>query len=633
MFVLVSSFAASAGDNSKPTANTVVQSGNGYLESKSDKVEHYFNGTNYQVDVYYFYGKNNGTTALITGGIQGDEPGGFLSADYYLDKKLETGNLIIIPRLNLKSIIMFDRGPDGDMNRQFRNVSTKAEENVVKLVKSLMNKADLFINLHDGYGYHRDIDYNWTYSSDRFGQSIIIDENSFTCSKAFGNKKIDLLTPAQNALNYANDALAQPQYNITLFNTHTFSNDTKFLDMRDASTYYVLNNRCIPAFAVESSKNIKDLKLRVLTHVYPVNYLLSYYGVKFEDEGVNVELPQPTLSNIVIKVDEMQLVAESNSTVFVPKGSNLTISNITSNYPRGNTCDIDGLGGYNDAYYSTFNIKRDTTITCRKDYSVIGSVKIVVTSDLVASVEKSGSELAGRSSDIVEEGSVKPVIANSDETHIMVGSSNNVRKTTDSLSDDNSLVDNNDTVSLASTNQAAVVSTTDNAAPTSLSTQSSSTQTSSSPSIIGGVAIGGGGNTCSDKVVVSKPNNSCGVVGQLSDNVSMLNLSSVAFLVVLNNNVLVVPPEATLNLRSGDQFYIAGMTSNEYNDHLLYINFQGYIPHVKLANNNGDDRFINMVINKSQFRSSYSVGYNLYPVKARFSKFSNMQFYVKLVED
>ena len=37
---------------------------------------------------------------LIIGGIQGDEPGGFLSADSYADIKLDKGNLIVIPRTN-----------------------------------------------------------------------------------------------------------------------------------------------------------------------------------------------------------------------------------------------------------------------------------------------------------------------------------------------------------------------------------------------------------------------------------------------------------------------------------------------------------------------------------------------------
>ncbi len=43
---------------------------------------------------------------MLIGRIQGNEPGGFLSADLYADMSLDTGNLIIVPRANFYSIIM-----------------------------------------------------------------------------------------------------------------------------------------------------------------------------------------------------------------------------------------------------------------------------------------------------------------------------------------------------------------------------------------------------------------------------------------------------------------------------------------------------------------------------------------------
>jgi predicted deacylase len=70
----------------------------------------YFINTPNQLDVYRLYGRNDGNTALILGGIQGDEPGGFLSADLYPDLVLERGNLIVVPRANFHSIIRNNRG-------------------------------------------------------------------------------------------------------------------------------------------------------------------------------------------------------------------------------------------------------------------------------------------------------------------------------------------------------------------------------------------------------------------------------------------------------------------------------------------------------------------------------------------
>ena len=55
--------------------------------------EVFFTGTNHELEVYKIYGRKDGPTMLIIGGIQGDEPGGLLSADSYADIKLEKGNL------------------------------------------------------------------------------------------------------------------------------------------------------------------------------------------------------------------------------------------------------------------------------------------------------------------------------------------------------------------------------------------------------------------------------------------------------------------------------------------------------------------------------------------------------------
>ena len=42
----------------------------------------YFKGTDYELNVYRIYGKETGKTLLLIGGIQGDEPGGYLSVDH-----------------------------------------------------------------------------------------------------------------------------------------------------------------------------------------------------------------------------------------------------------------------------------------------------------------------------------------------------------------------------------------------------------------------------------------------------------------------------------------------------------------------------------------------------------------------
>ena len=57
----------------------------------------YFKGTDSELDVYFIHGRLPGPTLLLLGGIQGDEPGGYLAADLYTDITLRKGNLIVVP--------------------------------------------------------------------------------------------------------------------------------------------------------------------------------------------------------------------------------------------------------------------------------------------------------------------------------------------------------------------------------------------------------------------------------------------------------------------------------------------------------------------------------------------------------
>ena len=120
------------------------------------KREHlvYFPNTAYELNIYKIYGKDPGKTLMLIGGIQGNEPGGFLSADLYADMSLKKGNLIVVPRANFNSIILNQRGPNGDMNRRFspEDTSTSMEDKIVTKLKELISESDYLLNLHDGSG-------------------------------------------------------------------------------------------------------------------------------------------------------------------------------------------------------------------------------------------------------------------------------------------------------------------------------------------------------------------------------------------------------------------------------------------------------------------------------------------------
>ena len=86
----------------------------------------------------------------MIGGIQGNEPGGYLAADLLVDKKLKTGNLIIVPRANFHSILMNDRGLNGDMNRKFNERTLKCKDSPIVdkfLHAAPLSFITLFINI------------------------------------------------------------------------------------------------------------------------------------------------------------------------------------------------------------------------------------------------------------------------------------------------------------------------------------------------------------------------------------------------------------------------------------------------------------------------------------------------------
>ena len=83
----------------------------------------FFQNTDYELNVYRIVGEQPGKTMLIIGGMQGDEPGGYLAADLYVEMTLRKGNLIVVPRANFCSILLNVRGVNGDMNRKFAQVS------------------------------------------------------------------------------------------------------------------------------------------------------------------------------------------------------------------------------------------------------------------------------------------------------------------------------------------------------------------------------------------------------------------------------------------------------------------------------------------------------------------------------
>jgi|Deesub1362B_J571_1020462.scaffolds.fasta_scaffold00011_78 hypothetical protein len=339
------------------------------------KTEHlvYLKGTSYELHVYKIYGREPGKTMLIIGGIQGDEPGGFLSADLYTELTLEKGNLIVVPRANFKSIILFKRGVDGDMNRIFdKENGNSMMDKVVTIIKGLMKEADVFLNLHDGYGFYRPVYINELYNPYRFGQSIIIDTDVYTCENG---RELRLKEIAEQVIKNVNKKIKEEKYHMHLLNTKTDAPDTPFPEMKKTATYYALKYHCLLAFGVETSKNLPDIELKILHHNYVINEFMKIFGIV--PEQPRVLLIKPVLKYVVLNINGRPLIVTNGETVFLEAESEIMVTHIESNCERGLSCDILGIGDVND-YRKPLRISHSTKIIFRKDNIKIGSVDIKI---------------------------------------------------------------------------------------------------------------------------------------------------------------------------------------------------------------------------------------------------------------
>ena len=216
-----------------------------------------------------------GPTLLVIGGIQGDEPGGFTAASMLVTNyKVKSGNVWVVPNLNFESIIRRSRGVHGDMNRKFNVLSENDPEfaEVQKIKKIILSKnVDVVINLHDGSGFYKKKYINKMHNPNRWGQSIIIDQENLP-EDEFGK----LAEIAGNVQQYINKRLSNKNKFFYVKNTETKKGDA---EMEKSLTYFSIKNKQ-PAFAVEASKSFLTYE-RAYYHLLAVEGFMEELGIKY----------------------------------------------------------------------------------------------------------------------------------------------------------------------------------------------------------------------------------------------------------------------------------------------------------------------------------------------------------------
>ncbi len=337
--------------------------------------ETHFAGTDYELNVYRIRGKSPGKTILIIGGIQGNEPGGFMSADLYADMTLEKGNLIVVPRANFYSILLNRRQVNEDMNRKFSEPSRENyEAQVVSILKRLITESDCLLNLHDGSGFYSDTWQNSFKNPKRFGQSIIADCETYTNPET--GKILKLKETAEQVISEINSHIKDTDHLFHFNNHRTNAPDTPHPEQRKSATYYALYKCGIPAFGIETSKSL-PLEPRIYHHNLAINSFMKIFGVEPEVPGII--LNPPTIKYVVVKVnDQAPIVVANRETLNISPGDVVKIIHLESNYERGLSADIAEYGTINDIN-KPIAINHPTQIMIRKDHLKCGEINIALT--------------------------------------------------------------------------------------------------------------------------------------------------------------------------------------------------------------------------------------------------------------
>lgn len=221
-------------------------------------------------------GKDDKNTLLLIGGIQGDEPGGFMAASLIATHyEIKKGSVWVVPNLNFYSIIKRNRGPFGDMNRKFASISSSDPDyDSIQKIKDYITSEEvkLILNLHDGSGFYREKHIDKMHSPLRWGQSAIVDQESVDIQN-YGNLK----QIAQEVCDSINMNLIDQKHHYKVKNTNTKEGDK---EMEKTLTFFSINNKKA-AFANEASKAL-PLHERTYYHLLAIEKYMDIMGIEFE---------------------------------------------------------------------------------------------------------------------------------------------------------------------------------------------------------------------------------------------------------------------------------------------------------------------------------------------------------------
>ncbi|MFA6187999.1 MAG: M99 family carboxypeptidase catalytic domain-containing protein [Sulfuricurvum sp.] len=252
-----------------------------------------------------------GPTLFVIGGIHGNEPGSYFAAsilsEYYTITK---GNLWVIPNLNHESIMMNNRGVNGDMNRKFADIDMDDSDFPIvdELKKIIVDpQVDLILNLHDGHGFYRKAYQNTIFNPGAWGQTCVIDQISLDSDHIYKDMNKIASTVSQEL----NGDLIQDHHCFDVRNTNTRFDDEA---MKHSLTFFAINHNK-PAFAIETSKNLPTLEEKVFYQLRAIEGYMHYMGITYT-------------RSFELTINDLKRILNMNENVTINTNINLNLENL-----------------------------------------------------------------------------------------------------------------------------------------------------------------------------------------------------------------------------------------------------------------------------------------------------------------
>lgn len=113
-------------------------------------------GTDRETPLYRLEADEPGPTAMVFGGLHGDEVSGYRAAEKIAEWAIDRGSLVVVPWADVVAIDAHERaGPDGDLNRQFPSGQEPSTELAAGLWDALLEAdPDVVFDLHRSRGIY-----------------------------------------------------------------------------------------------------------------------------------------------------------------------------------------------------------------------------------------------------------------------------------------------------------------------------------------------------------------------------------------------------------------------------------------------------------------------------------------------